>query len=219
MKVLPLVLSGLMIVSGASFASAQAVNTDIYHVGFIKAAPGQALAAAAQLLKQDAKAPMQGHFVVLRHQEGDDWDFCVIEHVGTKATVEITPPAAASSAPAINAWHSDTFVVGPSWAEFQRVMGASAGGVYIVSTQLAVPGHRDQLVATLNQVSSAAKVKSGHLLFTHLEGAAWQYLSVTRYDSWSDLAADRAGAVSSKEWAEVRTHSASHHDTIADRLR
>ncbi len=162
---------------------------------------------------------MQGHFVVLRHQEGDDWDFCVIEHVGTKATVEITPPPPASSAPPVNAWHSDTFVVGPSWAEFQRVMGAAPGGVYIVSTQLAVPGHRDQLVATLNQVNSAAKVKSAHILFTHLEGAAWQYLSVTRYASWSDLAADRATAASSKEWAEVRMHSASHHDTIADRVK
>src|SRR6187401_2262272 len=91
MKILPVVLSGLTILSGASTVSAQAANTDIYHVGFIKAAPGQALAAAAQLDKQDPKAPMQGHFVVLHHQEGDDWDFCVIEHVGTKATVEITP--------------------------------------------------------------------------------------------------------------------------------
>jgi hypothetical protein len=219
MKILPLVLSGLTILAGASTASAQAANTDIYHVGFIKAAPGQALAAAEQLLKQDPKAPMQGHFVVLRHQEGDDWDFCVIEHVGTKATVEITPPAPPSSAPPVNAWHSDTFVVGPSWAEFQRVMGTTTGGVYIVSTQLAVPGHRDQLVATLNQVNSAAKVKSAQILFTHLEGAAWQYLSVTRYASWADLAADRATAASSKEWADVRMHSASHHDTIADRVK
>ena len=32
---------------------------------------------------------MPGHFVLLRHQEGDDWDYCVIEHVGTSATVKI----------------------------------------------------------------------------------------------------------------------------------
>ena len=173
--------------------AAPAANTDIYHVEFVKAAPGQALAAAAELQKQDPKAPMQGHFVVLRHQEGDDWDFCVIEHIGTKATVEIGPPPPASAAPIMTS-HNDTFVVGPAWAEFQRVMGTSPSGVYVVSTQRAVPGHRDQLVATLNQVDPASKVKYGHLLFTHLEGGTWQYLSVDHYASWSDFATDRSGA-------------------------
>ena len=74
---------------------------------------------------------MQGHFVVLRHQEGDDWDFCVIEHLGTKATVEVTPAPPTPPTP-IMAWHNDSFVVGPSWAEFQRAMGTAASGVYVV---------------------------------------------------------------------------------------
>ena len=30
---------------------------------------------------------MPDHFVVLRHQEGDDWDFVVIQHLGSKAEV------------------------------------------------------------------------------------------------------------------------------------
>ena len=225
MKQLNVLLVGLVIALAAGTASAQgrggaaqAANTDIYHVEFVKAAPGQALAQAAELQKQDPKAPMQGHFVVLRHQEGDDWDFVVIEHIGTKATVEITPPAPPSPTPTM-AWHNDSFVVGPSWTEFQRVMGTAASGVYIVSTHRAVPGHRDQLTATLNQVDAAAKVKYGHLLFTHLEGGSWQYLSVDRYNSWADLAADRSSATSGQGWADTRAHSASHMDTIADRLK
>jgi hypothetical protein len=196
----------------------QAANSEIYHVEFVKAAPGQGLAAAAELQKQDPKAPMQGHLVVLRHQEGDDWDFCVIEHLGTRAAVEITSPPPAAATPT-TAWHNDTFVVGPSWADFQRIMGAEASGVYVVSTHRAVPGHRDQLVATLNQVDADAKVKFGHVLFTHLEGGAWQYLSVDHYASWSDFAADRAASVTSQGWAETRMHSAFHTDTIADRLK
>src|SRR3954468_15165849 len=91
-------LAGLAIGLSAGTAAAQgrggaapAADTDIYHVEFVKAAPGQATAAAAELQKQDPKAPMQGHFVILRHQEGDDWDYCVIEHLGAKATVEVTP--------------------------------------------------------------------------------------------------------------------------------
>jgi hypothetical protein len=161
---------------------------------------------------------MQGHFVVLRHQEGDDWDFCIIEHLGTKATVEVGPMPPAAPTP-IMAWHNDSFVMGPSWADVQGALGASPGGVYVVSTQRAVPGHRDQLVASLNQVDPAAKVKFGHVLFTHVEGGTWQYLSVDHYASWADLAADRSASVSGEGWADVRMHSASHTDTIADRLK
>jgi hypothetical protein len=225
MKKPSILLTGLAMALVAGTVSAQgrggapaATGTDIYHVEFVKAAPGQALAAAAELQKQDPKAPMQGHFVVLRHQEGDDWDYCVIEHLGPKATVEVTPVPPTPPVP-IMAWHNDSFVVGPSWAEFQRALGTAASGVYVVSTQRAVPGHRDQLVATLNQVDPAAKVKYGHLLFTHLEGGTWQYLSVDRYESWADFGADRSSPVSAQGWADVRAHSASHTDTIADRVK
>ena len=135
MTVRNVVVGGLVIglVAGTASAqgrggAAQAANTDIYHVEFVKAAPGQGLAAAAELLKQDPKATMPGHFIVLRHQEGDDWDFCVIEHLGAKASVEITPPPATPPAP-IMAWHNDSFVVGPSWVEFQRAMGAAAASL------------------------------------------------------------------------------------------
>jgi hypothetical protein len=41
-------------------ATAQPANSDLYHVEFVKATPGQALAAAADLQEQDPKAPMQG---------------------------------------------------------------------------------------------------------------------------------------------------------------
>lgn len=68
-------------------------------------------------------------------------------------------------------------------------------------------------------ILSAVKVKVGHLLFSHIEGGQWQFLSLDRYDSWADFAADRAGAASGQGWAEARAHSASHTDTIADRLK
>src|SRR2546428_4145320 len=31
---------------------------------------------------------MPGHYIVLRLQSGEDWDYAVIEHLGAKATVE-----------------------------------------------------------------------------------------------------------------------------------
>ena len=65
-------------------------GTDIYHVHFAKAAPGQAAALGKALTVPDKTSPMPEHFVVLRHQEGDDWDYVVIQHLGSKA--EVRPP-------------------------------------------------------------------------------------------------------------------------------
>ncbi|MEP6593760.1 MAG: hypothetical protein ABJC51_08700, partial [Acidobacteriota bacterium] len=105
----------------APAAPAAAAATDVYSVMFVKAAPGQAVALAKQLQEVDPKNPMGSHFLLLRHQEGADWDYCLIQHAGAKATVEITPQPA-PAAPTM-AWHDDTYVSGPSWPEFQRAMG------------------------------------------------------------------------------------------------
>ena len=54
----------------------------------------------------------------------------------------------------------------------------------------------------------------------HLEGGSWQFLTLTKYDSWQDLATDRSAAAGGGAgWLENRQHSASHSDTIADRVR
>ena len=153
-------------------APAQAAKpTDIYHVLFAKAAPGQAAALAKELQEPDPKDPMTSHFILLRHQEGADWDYCLIQHVGAKPTVEI--PATTSPSASI-AWHEDSFVSGPSWGEFQKVMGLagdqSGQPVYVVAVQRAVPGHRGQLLEVLNQRSPNTKVTVNSLVMTHVEG-------------------------------------------------
>jgi hypothetical protein len=205
----------------ASISQAQdqtAAPTDVYHVMFVKAAPGQAAALATQLQETDPKNPMASHFVLLRHLEGDDWDYCVIAHLGPKATVEITPLPAIAATPT-RVWHDDSFAAGPSWAEFQRSMGLteqSSNMVYVVSTHRAVPGHRDQLLKLLSP-DPKAKV-GGTALLTHIEGGRWQFLVVQRHNSWQDLGADRTAAASGG-WLEARQHSADHMDTIADRVR
>jgi hypothetical protein len=194
--------------------------TDLYHVMFVKAAPGQATALAKELQQQDAKDPMAAHVLLLRHQEGADWDFCVIQHVGTKAAIEITP---APTETATRAWHDDTFVSGPSWGEFQRAMGLSGDQsgqpVYVVSVQRAVPGHREQLSKLLSQRPSTAKVTVSSLVMTHVEGGPWQFLTLDRYNSWQDLGVDRSANAGGQGWADTRQHSAYHADTIADRVK
>jgi hypothetical protein len=200
----------------SAVGQAQTVPTDVYHVMFVKALPGQAAALAKQLQQpQNPKDPMAGHFVLLRHQEGDDWDYCLVNHLGPRATVEITPPD--TNTP-MQAWHGDTFVAGPSWGEFSKLMNGPPSSVYIVSTHRVAPGRRTQLFAILNRAPTA-KVPISQTILVHLEGGPWQFLSLVRYNSWQDLATHRAAASTSDEgWLEVRQNSAFHVDTIADRI-
>ena len=58
--------------ASAQAPSAPAPATDVYHVHFTKAVPGQAAALGKALSVPDKTSPMPEHFVVLRHQEGDD---------------------------------------------------------------------------------------------------------------------------------------------------
>lgn len=206
--------------SAAAPAAPASPATDIYRVMFVKAAPGQAAALATQLQQPDPKDPMSAHFLLLRHQEGADWDYCFIQHAGPKATVEITPQPAGGPAPTM-AWHEDTFVSGPSWAEFQRAMGMTAGGtpIYIVGVHRAVPGHRADLLRELGRRAPGAQGASNDLLFTHVDGASWQYLTISRFGSWQELATEEAAAGSGDRWTELRKHSAFHGDTIADRVK
>jgi hypothetical protein len=204
-------------------AQTPAAQTDIYHVHFAKAAPGQAAALGKFLSEPDKTAEMPDHFMVLRHQEGDDWDYAVIQHLGPKTTLTIPPPTTAGAD--LRAWHTDTFVAGPTWPEFtkQMAIGGSGkpGALYTIGVHRAVPGHRDQLEKALNQPPAAnAKVQTGNLFMPHLEGSEWQFLTITRYDSWQDFATDRSTADPSAAggWADIRQHSAFHRDTAADRI-
>jgi hypothetical protein len=58
------------------------------------------------------------------------------------------------------------------------------------------------------------------ITLTHLEGGAWRFVSLDRYNSWQDFGTDRTANATGGDqgWLEVRQHSASHSDTIADRV-
>jgi hypothetical protein len=66
-----------------------------------------------------------------------------------------------------------------------------------------------------------SKVRPGNIVLQHLEGSDWTFLTITRFNSWQDLATGRAAAAADPSaaggWADVRQHSAFHRDTIADR--
>ncbi len=53
-------------------------RTDVYHVHVAKAALGKAVQLGDWLNTPNPNAPMPEHFVVLRHQDGDAWDYVVL---------------------------------------------------------------------------------------------------------------------------------------------
>lgn len=212
-------------------APASPARTDVYHIHFAKAAPGKAAQLAELLKTPNPKDPMPGHFMVLRHQEGDAWDYCMITHLGTKATVDAIPFQAPPSMQDVGDWHNDTFVNGPSWDEFTKAMGISddakgktAGSVYVVSVFRPTPGHRDDmeklLAAPPNRPSDTS---AGTVLMQHLEGGPWTFLTVVRYNSWQDFATNDLNNVNQSNkneggWFNFRQYSAYHTDTLTNRI-
>jgi hypothetical protein len=217
---------GFVITSAVSAQTAATASaTDLYHVHFVKAAPGQAAALAKAIVVPDKTQPMPEHFLVLRHQEGDDWDYAVIQHLGPKTEITVAPSTRTAERD-LRAWHTDTFVTGPSWAEFTKQMAiggaANPNVVYIVGVHRPVPGHGDQLSKSLNAAPASTKVQTGNIFLQHVEGSEWSFMTITRYNSWQDVAAERteaaAAAPAAGGWADIRQHSAFHRDTIADRI-
>jgi hypothetical protein len=218
--------------SPAPSTTSATTRPDVYHVHFTKAALGKAAQLADWLKAPDPKATMPGHDLVLRHQEGDSWDYVVISHEGNKATVEAAGNLAPPDKRDLSECHNDTFVNGPAWSDFARAMGIddaskskSSGSVYVVSVFRAAPGHRDQLEKMLGEAPRAQSgdKTAGNVMMQHLEGSPWQFLTITRHNSWQDFATSDSNAVTQMSknqgpWFELREHIAFHTDTLTDRI-
>ncbi|HVR70643.1 MAG TPA: hypothetical protein VMT87_07330, partial [Vicinamibacteria bacterium] len=111
----------------------------------------------------------------------------------------------------------DTFTVGPAWDVVQKALvpGRGAQPVYTVTDYRALTGHRTQLRQTLDRIVERSAGRS--VLLTHIEGAPWNFLGITRYDSWADLGQQQtAPAGQAPDPAlDLRRDMAVHHDTVA----
>jgi hypothetical protein len=212
-------------------SAAPAARTDVYHIHFAKAAAGKAAQMGENLKKPDPKAPMPGHTLVLRHQEGEAWDYVEIEHLGTKVTIEAARPQIPPEERNLGDWHNDTYVNGPSWAEFTKAMGIdddskskSTGSVYVVSTYRALTGQREALEKFLSEPPNRPTDTSvGDVLMQHLEGSEWNFMTIARYNSWQEFATNESnsGADTAKKqggWFKLREYIASHADTVTVRV-
>lgn len=198
---------------------------ELYHIHISKAAPGK----LTELIDAYKKAPApaadepQVTPIMLRHRDGDEWDLITITPLGKQTTLTANAPSQAiqdyyQRVRTLTDWHNDTFVVGPSWAVVQKALVVAKGEpVYVVTDYRALPGHREQLRAVLDR--NAQDTPGRNVLFAHVEGASWNFLNITRYDSWADMGAPPpqppAGTAPQEQGLAIRDHMAVHHDTIA----
>jgi hypothetical protein len=212
----------------ATTSASPAARTDVYHVHFTHAAPGKATALADALKTPDPNSPMPGHSILLRHQNGDSWDYVAIQHLGPKFTLDAARPAPAGAAATRDAsdWHTDTYVSGPAWSDFAKAMGINEGAaksaIYIVSVYRALPGHREQLDSSVSTVSPGDPA-AGNVVMQHLEGAAWTFIGIARYATWEDFVKSETSSLADQAkntggWASLRDHASWHTDTLADRI-
>lgn len=198
---------------------------ELYHIHISKAAPGK----LTQLIDAYKNGPApaadepQVSPIILRHRDGDEWDLITITPLGKQVTLSANAPPQATQdyfqrVGPLSDWHSDTFVVGPSWAIVQKALVVTKGDpVYTVTDYRSLPGHRAELRQVLDR--GAQDTPGRNVLFSHVEGASWNFLIVTRYDSWAEMGAPppqpAAGAAPQDQGLAMRDHLAVHHDTIA----
>lgn len=201
-------------------AAAQTAQSELYHIHFVKAAPGKLmeLIEAYKAWPPPDKSQPQVNPLILRHRQGAEWDILVITPMGTEVTLSAAAPPPEiqkgnEQLATISEWHGDTFVVGPAWETVRQALvpdAAAEGIVYLVSDYRAMPGHRPQLRQNLEEPNPGT---NGDVLFTHMEGAPWNYLLVSRYPSWASLGAPAPAG--QDQGVPIRDHLAVHHDTLA----
>ncbi|HJT44874.1 MAG TPA: hypothetical protein VJ721_01265 [Chthoniobacterales bacterium] len=214
----------------ASGAPAAPSRTDLYHVHFANAAVGKAKELGEELKKPSPDASAPAHLTVLRHADGDSWDYCVITHLGTKATIEANRPAPASSLMGLYAAHTDTFASGPAWNDFAKQLGLddaskSKASAFVVSIYRPAAGQREALDKFLNEPPDrTSDSSSGRVTLQHLEGAAWTFLTVQRWNSWADYGKDNVTSIAQMGrnqqggWFQLRNLISFHTDTLCDRI-
>jgi hypothetical protein len=229
-------ISAIRVSGQAASTSLREPSKELYLVETVRAAPGH-LDPLLKAYMQVAEIGPNGQHasrLIFRHLVGDDWDFLVITPLGEKTTIDIGPnPAGIErfvSALRTARWsHSDTFAIGPSVAAVQSALGQTIEGssdIYTVSDFFALPGRRQDLRDSLIKINATGR--SGRtVLLDHVEGASWDFVNITRYDSWSDYATQMQTHLGSRQERQdsvdrnalvLREEMSVHHDTIVERL-
>ncbi len=230
---------------------AQPVPAETYKTTLVRAAPGELL----NLIEF-----YQSHFKALeaagdarpfwmRHSQGDQWDLLILFPIGdftsyysaekSQARKEALKRRSLGSESVEDRWHQlvarheDVFVDGPPLKDVQEAF--KGAGFFHVEMFRALPGrHLDLLDQRRRENVYLEKLsRPQNLVFTHLEGAAWDcftigfYRDIKHFAESADIPEDKEDAAAKAAGFDsagaigpfLRTLIAEHHDTLAVAIR
>ncbi|HEY7697606.1 MAG TPA: hypothetical protein VIE88_04280 [Vicinamibacteria bacterium] len=236
---------------GLLFLSATAEPATLYRSMFVQAAPGRLLDLIAlykeRLPVYDAAGDERP--LMMRHSQGDRWDLMLLfpmgsftEYYAPERVQKRRAAAEQSSLPPDEfrkrvyeciAWHEEVFVDGPPLPEVKTAW--SAAGYYHLEIFVALPGKQAELYREREMENAYSKGigRPETLIFTHVEGAAWDlftmdfYPDLKTYAALNDVpaekreAAARAAGFPSADaiGPTLRTLISIHHDTLGGPVR
>ena len=170
------------------FVSGSVIGQNSYQVTLLRATPGRMLDLMEDLKvrakdqNSDSSKPL-----IIRHSQGDHWDFFVIESIDNLADhfsskpYSVFSPSYGDSFYDLIAHHEQLYVNGPQIAEFNAM--ASEFDYFHIEMFVTLPGKQKQLQKQ-REMENDYLVEIGrnkNLIFTSITGSAWDCLTLGGY--------------------------------------
>lgn len=204
----------------------------LYRLTLLRAAPGrfQELLDQVGAVARSGTGPARG--LVLRHSQGDHWDFMVLVPVGAPESGRWLEHIRASFSDVAVAWQEDELVRGPA---FDVLPGFLDHTLYHVEMFDAAPGRSADVLKerAMENAYLSAVGRPPTLIFRREFGAAWDSFTIGAYRDWRHYAERdlippekaKAAAVAAGFESDaavgpyLRSLILTHHDTLATRVR
>ena len=237
----------LLLATALTFSGPDSTEVYMYRTLLLRAAPGSLLEVIDRYRERAPayKAAGESTPLIMRHSQGDQWDLLLLfpmesfeayysaERVARRREARFDETEFEERLGPHVAWREETFVLGPPLETVERKFEQS--GYYHVEMFIAVPGKRAELLEQRRMENAfySELGRPGNLIFTRVAGGAWDMYTVGFYKDIKDFAAlsdisderQEAAAIaagfegSGSIGTYLRTLMASHHDTLARRVR
>lgn len=235
---IPIPMAAIAVVLAVAFAAEAGAQTPLtgdvlYRVTWLRAGPGRLQDLVAHMKAVASKRSGPSRPLVIRHSQGDQWDFMVLAPVDSYAAHFASADAASSRAPAeLVAWQEDEFVRGP---DVWKIEGFESARLFHVEMFNALAGKSPELIREREMENAylAAVGRPVNAIFRRELGASWDVFTVGAYRDWRhyaerDLIAPERAAAAAKAAGfasdeavgpYMRSLINTHHDTLATRVQ
>jgi hypothetical protein len=224
----------VLILFGYVTANAQ----DTYKVSLFRAAPGEMLSLLADLKDRAVDYDAATLPVIIRHSQGDHWDYMVVEYAGELAKYvgsknqTIFTPAYGDPFYSLIAHHEQVFMHGPGADAFQKLNDDF--NYFHIEMFVALPGKQEELLKErqMENVYLEEIGRDPNLVFTSVMGSGWDnmtlggYRDIKHFAESADIPLDVEDAAAKKAGFKdiydlspyLRSLILRHNDTLGNKV-